>query len=244
VRKARLALAVAGELVDRYPDGAWLAELAPLADPALVPHAVATALGLREEPGRPLLETLVDLSNLAGVAERRGDYDRAAALSEESLRLNRTIGAEEQAVEGLQTFVLVTAARGQPRRAAQLAGAAEALREILDVPLRPHQQAAHDQAVQALRASLGEAEFAAAWAEGRELSLEQAIALSAVLAIIRAVGGPPPAAVEGGEEHGTRGVGRIPLRAILWHIDPAPVPGHRQPADAHHRAVGIPLQVF
>ena len=41
-----------------YPDGVWLVELAALADPALVPQAVAAAVGVREEPGRPLLATL------------------------------------------------------------------------------------------------------------------------------------------------------------------------------------------
>ncbi len=57
--KTRLSLQVAGELLDEYPDGVWLAELAPLSDPALLPQAVATALGVREEPGRPLTETLL-----------------------------------------------------------------------------------------------------------------------------------------------------------------------------------------
>ena len=37
----------------------WLVELAPLADPALVPQAVATALGVREQPGEPLTATLI-----------------------------------------------------------------------------------------------------------------------------------------------------------------------------------------
>lgn len=58
--KTRLALEVAGDLAGAYPDGAWLAELAPLSDPDLVPQAVAGALGVREQPGRPLRETLVE----------------------------------------------------------------------------------------------------------------------------------------------------------------------------------------
>jgi predicted ATPase/transcriptional regulator with XRE-family HTH domain len=62
--KTRLALQVASQIVAEYPDGVWLVELAPLADPTLVPQTVATALGLKQEPGRPLLATLTD--NLRG----------------------------------------------------------------------------------------------------------------------------------------------------------------------------------
>ena len=58
--KTRLALQVAAEALDDFAEGVWLVELASLADPALVTSAVASALGVREEPGRPLLETLVD----------------------------------------------------------------------------------------------------------------------------------------------------------------------------------------
>jgi len=58
--KSRLALAVAAELVSHYPDGVWLVELAPLAEGALVPEAVAAALGVHKEPHRPLAATLVE----------------------------------------------------------------------------------------------------------------------------------------------------------------------------------------
>ncbi len=46
--------------MDHFADGVWVVELAPLVDPELVNLTVATAIGLREEPGRPILETLVD----------------------------------------------------------------------------------------------------------------------------------------------------------------------------------------
>jgi len=58
--KTRLALEAAARVRDAYPDGVRVVELASLADPALVPQAVAVALGVREEPGRPLPDTLID----------------------------------------------------------------------------------------------------------------------------------------------------------------------------------------
>jgi predicted ATPase len=58
--KTRLSLQVAAELLDQYFDGVWLVELAPLSDPALVPQAVANALGVKEEPGKILSQTLVE----------------------------------------------------------------------------------------------------------------------------------------------------------------------------------------
>jgi non-specific serine/threonine protein kinase len=56
--KTRLALAAAGELVEDFEDGVWLVDLAPLSDPSLVPQVVASTLGVREQPGRSLPETL------------------------------------------------------------------------------------------------------------------------------------------------------------------------------------------
>lgn len=57
--KTRLALQVAAECLDSFPDGVWLVELAPITDPAIVPQTVAATLGLRE-PGRAVTESLVD----------------------------------------------------------------------------------------------------------------------------------------------------------------------------------------
>lgn len=58
--KTRLALQVATELVDQFPDGVWLVELAPLADPNLVARTVAAAVDVQERPDRTLLDSLVD----------------------------------------------------------------------------------------------------------------------------------------------------------------------------------------
>ena len=58
--KTRLALKAARDMVGAYSEGAWLVELGSLSEPELVPQAVAQALGVREQPGRPLVQTLKD----------------------------------------------------------------------------------------------------------------------------------------------------------------------------------------
>jgi predicted ATPase/class 3 adenylate cyclase len=54
--KSRLALQVAGELLTRFRDGSCFVDLSPVIDPALVPAAVANALGVPEAAGRPILD--------------------------------------------------------------------------------------------------------------------------------------------------------------------------------------------
>lgn len=57
--KTRLSLQVAADVLDRYPHGVWLIELATVTDPDLVPDTIAQAVEIREEHGRPALDTLL-----------------------------------------------------------------------------------------------------------------------------------------------------------------------------------------
>jgi non-specific serine/threonine protein kinase len=56
--KTRLSLQVAAEVMAEFPDGAWFIDLSPIQDPALVLGEALAVLGVREEPGRPLLHSL------------------------------------------------------------------------------------------------------------------------------------------------------------------------------------------
>ena len=58
VGKTRLAAEVAGQVAGRFAEGAWLVELAAVADPAQVPAVVAAGLGVRELPGVPAAEAV------------------------------------------------------------------------------------------------------------------------------------------------------------------------------------------
>ncbi len=58
VGKTRLALEVATHLADEFPDGVWFFELAAVTDPAAVPDAVASVLGIIQQPGKTVTESV------------------------------------------------------------------------------------------------------------------------------------------------------------------------------------------
>jgi len=58
VGKTRLALEVAARLADEFPDGVWFFELAAVTDPAAVPDAVASILGITQQPGKTVSESV------------------------------------------------------------------------------------------------------------------------------------------------------------------------------------------
>jgi predicted ATPase/DNA-binding XRE family transcriptional regulator/Tfp pilus assembly protein PilF len=60
VGKTRLSIKVGAQSLSSYPDGVWLVELAPILEPLLVPRTTAIAIGLRDEPQRPVIDMLSD----------------------------------------------------------------------------------------------------------------------------------------------------------------------------------------
>lgn len=60
VGKTRLALEVAAQSIDEFPDGAWVVELATLSDGALVAETVAATVKVKDQPGVPILASLAE----------------------------------------------------------------------------------------------------------------------------------------------------------------------------------------
>ncbi len=58
--KTRLSIEAAAQLLDQFPDGAWLAELAPVADPDFIPQTLLAIFSLREDPHRSPTAVLID----------------------------------------------------------------------------------------------------------------------------------------------------------------------------------------
>jgi predicted ATPase/class 3 adenylate cyclase len=90
VGKTRLALQVAADGIDRFPDGVWFVELAPVADTALILREIARVVGVREEAARPLMEVLLEhLDNkelLVVLDNCEHVIDEAAKIADDLLR--------------------------------------------------------------------------------------------------------------------------------------------------------------
>jgi predicted ATPase/DNA-binding SARP family transcriptional activator len=116
------------------------------------------------------------LFQLGYLAAQEGDYQRGLSLCEESLAIARELGSRATIAYQLERFAFIVSAQSQVRRAARLLGAAYGLRESINSPIPAHERAEYDREVTALRAQMDEAAFAAIWAEGQAMTLEEAIA--------------------------------------------------------------------
>jgi tetratricopeptide (TPR) repeat protein len=133
------------------------------------------ALTLRRELGdrAGVATSLAHLGNLASV---QGDHERAVLLYKEVLDLLRTIGDRAATAVCLEGLATVSVAEGRLDRATRLHGAAATLRWGTFVLNVWDEGVARDRQIAAVRAALGDEVFAAAWAEGQAMTLEQAIA--------------------------------------------------------------------
>ena len=118
----------------------------------------------------------ITLGNLAAIEQRLGNYDQAEALLLKELELTQKIKLNFLMVLSIPLLAGPAVARGEFRRAARLLGASEAILESMGVRLFPVDQLEVDRYKVALREQLDEKTYAVAWAEGKTMTLEQAVA--------------------------------------------------------------------
>jgi predicted ATPase/transcriptional regulator with XRE-family HTH domain len=117
------------------------------------------------------------LSNLGRVAYLQSDYPQARAHLCQAVEVIRRSGLTGQAMaDCLDWLGAVEAAQGEPVRAARLFGAAEAQWQAIGAIRYTPDLQAYERDVASVRTQLDEPAFAAAWAEGRALTLDQALA--------------------------------------------------------------------
>jgi predicted ATPase/DNA-binding SARP family transcriptional activator len=115
---------------------------------------------------------------LGALALNLGDVGLARARMRESLALRHAAAERLPIPRNLEGLGQIARAEGRPERAAHLFGAAEALRESQGAAVKSDYRPRYEQEIAAQRAALGEAAFARAWAVGRALGLQEAVALA------------------------------------------------------------------
>ncbi len=120
--------------------------------------------------------TANSLALLGGVLATEGDYAAAQTLFEQSLTISCELNEKWVASVYLVVLGEVVAAQQKLAWAAQLWGAAEALRDAFGVPIPLAQRADYEHSISAARVHLGERAFATAWAQGRAMTPQQALA--------------------------------------------------------------------
>jgi predicted ATPase/class 3 adenylate cyclase len=118
----------------------------------------------------------ISLLNLGIVARDQADYTSARSLLAEGLTMQRELGDQQIIAVSLEAFATLAAKQGDVLLGARLWGAEEALREAIASPRPPNEQKRYDETIAATREAAGEMAFAAAWAAGRALTPERAIA--------------------------------------------------------------------
>jgi tetratricopeptide (TPR) repeat protein len=118
------------------------------------------------------------LNNLGEVAHHEGDYHTASILYGESLAIRSEVGDKQGIAECLVGLAGVARIHQQIERAAQLLGVVEALLESIGGCLERTERALYEHNIAAVQAVLDKEQFAAAWAAGRTMSLEQAVTVA------------------------------------------------------------------
>ena len=117
-------------------------------------------------------------SELAHLERRQGHFAQAKSLYRQTIQRWQELGHRAAIAHELECFAFIAKAEEEDQRAARLLGAAEILRERINIPMMPTERPEYDREVYDLRLNLDEAAFTKACAEGRSLTMEQAIALA------------------------------------------------------------------
>jgi tetratricopeptide (TPR) repeat protein len=180
------ALAVARESNDKFGVARSLNMLGDLArtvgDDAAARPLFEEALAICRQLGNQYAIGNI-LNNLAAAEYGEGDYTAAYSHFAEGLTMAQELGdkivGDKIAISyALDGFGALAASRGESELATNLAGAAEQLRQSINYNIEPAERRFRDTYLASTRVVLSEAVFSAAYAKGRRLKLDEAVALA------------------------------------------------------------------
>lgn len=116
------------------------------------------------------------LGNLAGLITPTGDVARAAALDAEALEMRRDLSDRLSMAHGLASIAATASRAGFAEAGARLYGASERLREELGAPIPGSERTRYETGLAMTQSAVGDEAYERAWAAGRALSLDEAVA--------------------------------------------------------------------
>lgn len=117
-------------------------------------------------------------SEIAHTQRAMGNYSAAKQTYRETIKVFQDYGNRPSVAHQLECFAMIAIVEEEPQRAAKLFGAADAIREVTGHKPTDEEQAEEAQFISRLRAMLTETEFNTLWAEGKSMTMEQAIQLA------------------------------------------------------------------
>ncbi|HLJ78016.1 MAG TPA: tetratricopeptide repeat protein [Acidobacteriaceae bacterium] len=173
------ALAISRALGDRSAVAASLGNQGMLAylqgDYASARALFEAALVIVREIGNRAWEAW-NLQNIGCVTTAQGDHISARPQYVESLQIYRDLGDRQGVASSLEAFAGLNAREDRLEPAARIWSAAERLREEIGAPIHPVNRQEYDREAAAARKALGDEAFTAAWAAGRGMTWEEAVA--------------------------------------------------------------------
>ena len=115
------------------------------------------------------------MSEIGHIERHTGNLTQAKSIYQETIKGWQKLGQRSAIANQLECYAFIAIIEEEPHRAATFFGAAEALSEKAQTPMADYEHDEYDQSVSRLRSMLAEAEFKALWAEGRSMTIEQAI---------------------------------------------------------------------
>ena len=117
-------------------------------------------------------------SDLAHILRHEGSYPEAISAYQETIKEWQRMGHRAAVAHQLECMAFIARALEQAEKATKLLGAAEALRQKIEIDMTPSERKEYEIEVADLKANMDEKDFATFWADGRSTTMEQAIQLA------------------------------------------------------------------
>jgi predicted ATPase/class 3 adenylate cyclase len=117
-------------------------------------------------------------SDLAHILRLEGNYPQAMSSYRETVKEWQRIGHRAAVAHQLESIAFIAKALEQSGKSIRLLGAAEALRQKINIDMTPQERELYNKEVADLKANMGEKEFTSFWADGRSMTMDEAIELA------------------------------------------------------------------